>query len=260
MIGVVINGDDFGLSDGVCRSILQLLESGAISNTTVMAAADGVAERCRRYGASSIADRAGVHLQLTGGRPISPAREVPSLIDKRSGRFLDKSNLPLMSPDEVELEWTRQIEYVSTLLGRLPSHMDTHHGAHRVPVLTPVYFRLARKFSLPVRGGIYVNQFASQAQGVLASTLVLNQWTGKGLSAQNLKTLITSGQQHLGTSGILEIVSHPGFNDPKLELISSLNKARENDHAVLMQLSDDAWLASQDLPLVRFPSLDVPDC
>jgi predicted glycoside hydrolase/deacetylase ChbG (UPF0249 family) len=257
MVAVVINADDFGLSDGVCRSILQLLERSAISNTTILAASEGAAERCRRYGVSAIANRAGAHLQLTGGRPLSPPIEVPSLIDRRTGLFLGKGDLHRMSPEEVELEWTRQIEHVATLLGRRPSHLDSHHGVHRFPNLMPVYFRLARRFELPIRGEVFAGQFADQAQDVCSSTLVLCKWTGRGLSAQHLKDVVITTRQRLQDGDVLEIVVHPGFSDPELESISSLNRARLNDHQVLLQLADEAWFSSQGMPVVRYPSLQV---
>jgi predicted glycoside hydrolase/deacetylase ChbG (UPF0249 family) len=257
VVAVVINADDFGLSDGVCRSILQLFERAAITNTTILAASEGVAERCRRYGVSSFADRAGAHLQLTRGRPLSPPAEIPSLIDNRTGRFLGKGDLHRMNPEEVEREWARQIEHVGNLLGRRPSHLDSHQGVHRVSSLMPVYFRLARQFDLPVRGEVYPGQFAGQANGVVSSTLVLCKWTGRDLSAQHLKDLVVTARQQLRPDDVLEIAAHPGFSDDELESVSSLNRARDNDHNVLLQLAEEAWFSSQGMPVVGFPGLQA---
>jgi chitin disaccharide deacetylase len=255
MARIIINADDFGLSDGICSSILKLFECKAVSNTTIMIAADGAEQRCETFGIQSIARLAGVHLQLTDGRPISPPVEVQSLIDKTSGRFLKKDSIPRMRPQEVELEWGRQIERVSELLGCLPTHLDSHHGAHRVPSLTPVYLRLAKRFGLPVRGGTAIGQI--QTGGTPSSTLVLNRWTGRGNDREALKRMILDGVDVIGPNGVLEIVTHPGFNDRVLEAISTLNRAREGDHTELILLAKENWLADNGISLVRYPDLRI---
>ena len=81
MVSIVMNADDFGLSDGICRSIMELFEADAISSTSLMTAAPGAKARLENWRVSQLKDRAGVHLQLTAGQPLSPLGEVQSLID-----------------------------------------------------------------------------------------------------------------------------------------------------------------------------------
>lgn len=256
MVKIVINADDYGLSNGICKSIHELLRAGAISSTTIMIGADGARERCVAHNVRAVARRVGVHLHVTGGRPISPVSDVPSLVDASSGRFLPKDQIAAMNPAEVEVEWSRQIELVADILGRLPSHLDTHHGAHRIPSLTPVYFRLAQRYKVPVRGGTELGQFASWGEEVARSTLAINQWTGRGLDCDKLKEMIIKYVAMLNADEVLEVVTHPGYCDDLLRSISSLNVERENDHRVLMQLATEDWLESHGHELVRFPSFE----
>ncbi len=109
MARVVINADDFGISDGVCRSIGALLEAGAVSNTTLMLGADGALERIDRWRGRDLRGIAGVHLQLTSGIPLCGPGQVPSLIDGSTGRFRQKEDLANADPDEVPREWTLQV-------------------------------------------------------------------------------------------------------------------------------------------------------
>ena len=86
---LIINADDFGLTEGICSSILELIDKGAVTSTSVMIAAHNSKEIFKRI--SNVREEIvfGAHLQITNGRPISPREKVLSLIDK----FLRAANL-----------------------------------------------------------------------------------------------------------------------------------------------------------------------
>jgi predicted glycoside hydrolase/deacetylase ChbG (UPF0249 family) len=110
MASVLINADDFGLTDGVCRSIATLFECSGISNTSVMISVERAAERIRSHLPVDVRRFVGVHLQITPenhhGIPLSPPREIPTLVDG-SGRFKPLGHTDWVNPAEVELEWER---------------------------------------------------------------------------------------------------------------------------------------------------------
>lgn len=255
MIRIVINADDFGLSDGICKSIIELLDMGAISNTTIMVAAPEATARLRQFNVSSLLGAAGLHLQLTGGKPISPSSEVKSLIDPYTGRFLDRNAMKHANPEEVEQEWLRQIELVTDLLGGPPTHLDSHHGAHRIPHLGEIYLSLATKFKLPVRG-VSDNNFIRKlkARKIRGSHVLLRNWTGAFLSELELLTMLKQLSEGLDDD-LIEIVTHPGYCDVYLEEISSLNKARDNDHNALSALKHKNLLEENGFVRVSYPSL-----
>jgi len=149
-IGVIINADDYGLSNGVCEAINELAKLGAISNTTMMLCAEGAPDTISAMLTSETRKIAGVHLQLTGGSPLSDFSEIPSLIQER-GKFKDPRK-ELVDPAEVYVEWKSQIELSIKLLGKRPTHIDSHHGMQRNSNLFPVYARLAEEYELPFRG------------------------------------------------------------------------------------------------------------
>jgi len=258
MSAIIINADDYALSDGICQSILLLLEHGAVSNTTIMIAAEGAARRCKKYGIESLKARAGVHLQLTSGRPLSPRDEVLSLVDANTGMFLGPEHAGNSRTDEVEREWQRQIELVADTLQTQPTHLDSHHGVHRLSHLTPLYLALAQRYGMAVRGGVALDQIPSAQYGIRASRISVNSWTGRGLGLQALKEVILSTISMLNGVGTMELVTHPGFNDPYLESTSSFNRERVNDHACLLAMAEEQWLRNQNISLVRYPFLDYP--
>jgi chitin disaccharide deacetylase len=248
---VLINADDFGMSDGVCRSILELLDIGAVSNTTLMLAVDGAAARMKKWNARSLLGVAGVHLQLTSGVPLSPPSEVASLVDPATGRFWAREDIYQIDPHEVEREWSRQIEAAMSVLGGIPTHLDSHRGVSRIPECIPIFVSLAQQYGLSVRGHPGETERIMTDLGVSGSISVAREWTGRGLPSSDLVSLV---QQKVDDGAqIIEVVTHPGYNDPYLMKHSGLNHARENDHQVLRELVLQGWPESSGHVRVSFP-------
>src|SRR5207237_814650 len=83
---LIVNADDFGLSDGVNRAISEAHAAGTVSSASLLVNAPGFADAVRRARAAP-ALGVGLHFNLTMGAPVSPATAVPSLCDRRTGRF-----------------------------------------------------------------------------------------------------------------------------------------------------------------------------
>ena len=81
MPSVIINADDFGLSPGVNRGILEAFENGVLTSTTLLANLDHFDEAvqlAREHPELPV----GVHLSLLWGPPISPPGSVRSLVEQ----------------------------------------------------------------------------------------------------------------------------------------------------------------------------------
>lgn len=55
-----------------------------------------------------------------------------------------------VNPEEVEREWTAQIEKFLSY-GLKPTHLDSHHHVHGLPILHDVLERLAATYNVPIR-------------------------------------------------------------------------------------------------------------
>src|SRR4029453_7840576 len=92
------------------------------------------------------------HLNLTLGTPISNPRRVPSLVDGE-GRFIrdPRKAAARADKDEARIELGNQIDAFRALMGRFPTHLDSHHhvGGHE-PILELV-FDFARAIKAPGR-------------------------------------------------------------------------------------------------------------
>lgn len=115
---LIVNGDDFGLTDGINRGILEACRRGILRSTSLMVHAPAaeravaLASRCRHLGV-------GLHLQL----------------EDRNGPAAEE-----------------QLTRFKRLTGTLPTHLDSHHDRHRDPDLLPDVLELAARHGLPVRG------------------------------------------------------------------------------------------------------------
>jgi predicted glycoside hydrolase/deacetylase ChbG (UPF0249 family) len=257
---VVVNADDFGLSDGICRSIVQLLDAQAVGNTTMMVGAPRAVETISRWTPNRLLGYAGVHLHLSGGSPVSPAADVPSLLAADRESFPARPIAESLDPDEVYLEWGRQIELAVELLGGPPTHIDSHHGAHRIPACVEPYLALATRYGIPVRGG--TSEFGEDMRrtGVSGVVEVVRGWTGLDLGSAGLLAQVAEAfeRESVGDDAVIEVISHPGFSDSYLASLSLLNTQREGDHAALLDLARrNAW-CDAGYALVRYPDLETP--
>jgi len=127
---VIFNADDFGASLGINRGIVDAHERGIVTSTSLMVtgrAARQAAEMSRDHPRLGI----GLHWDVTGE-------------GDRDFDFFDR--------DAVRDELRRQLDAFVRLLGRLPTHLDSHHHVHRRPEVMPVVQELIDPLDLPVRG------------------------------------------------------------------------------------------------------------
>jgi predicted glycoside hydrolase/deacetylase ChbG (UPF0249 family) len=150
---LIVNADDFGLTESVSSGILDAHRKGIVTSTTLMAnvgAFDTAVSMSRRTPRLGI----GVHLNLTAGEPVSPALSIPTLVNRSGrlhlspGRLLRAIVTRQVNLVEVEAELRRQITKVHCA-GILPTHLDGHKHLHVLPGVSDIVIRLAQEFSIP---------------------------------------------------------------------------------------------------------------
>jgi hopanoid biosynthesis associated protein HpnK len=146
---LILNADDFGLTQGINRGIIRAHRDGILTSTTLMAtgpAFDHAVEQARANPTLGV----GCHLVLTGGSAAAPRERIPSLVDA-SGR-LPRSLTVLVAnvttgrvpPVEIETELRAQIEKIRRA-GVEPSHLDTHKHTHVHPTIMNALGRVAQQ-------------------------------------------------------------------------------------------------------------------
>ncbi len=151
---LIVNADDYGLTEGISLGILRAHREGIVTSTSVLAIGPAYPKV-----AHLLADHpqlgVGVHLAVVGEDPPLLSRaEVPTLFDKR-GRlfetfapFLIRCAAGRVDPDDVKREFTAQLLHVQEL-GLPITHLDAHQHLHLWPSICRVVLDLARRFDIP---------------------------------------------------------------------------------------------------------------
>lgn len=215
MKNLIFNADDFGLTDGVTRGIVQCGSVGPLS-TSVLVCTPG-ADKIVSAHLKTYSGGAGLHLQLTQGIPASPPGRIPSLVTM-DGSFPARRPLEGAVYEEVMIEWGAQLERVRSW-GVEPDHLDTHHDVHaRARPGSPIfeaYTDLARETGLPVRAGSHGVVDALRERGVRCPDLCIH-FSEMEADIQALLELLNIETKRRSEDISVEVGFHPGFADADL--------------------------------------------
>jgi predicted glycoside hydrolase/deacetylase ChbG (UPF0249 family) len=136
---LIVNADDLGLSDGVNAGIMEAHERGIVTSASLMV---------RKPGAVAAARLASARPALAVGLHIDIGQW-----DYESGEW--KVAYERCPPDDeaaIEAECRGQLEAFRGLLGRDPTHLDSHQHTHMSEPVASVAERLASELGVPLRG------------------------------------------------------------------------------------------------------------
>jgi chitin disaccharide deacetylase len=289
---LIINADDFGLTAGVNRGIVEAHEHGVVTSATLMAngpafeEAIGLAKSRPRLGV-------GCHVVLVDGAPLLNKTAVASLLDPagnssgephfREGisRFGALALMGRLAADEIEAEATAQIRKLQSA-GIPVTHLDTHKHTHLFPHVLRPLLRAAAKCGVSAIRNPFERIQGSQ---LAASPSLWKRWAEVGL-LRSLATQFREAVQQAGIStpdgtlaivaagslnerllrlmvenlpdGTWELVCHPGYNDADLQAVHTrLRDSREHELHILTSSSTRDLLAANGVEIVSFRELAV---
>jgi predicted glycoside hydrolase/deacetylase ChbG (UPF0249 family) len=151
---LIINADDFGLSDGVTAGIVRAWREGVVTSSSAMINIEGAPGRVAGAHKTYPDLPIGLHLNITTGGPVLPPGQVPTLVDK-AGRFYSGGkiieHLPSIGLDELRAELQAQARLLIAS-GVSFDHIDYHD--HIVALYAPFFDiveELAMQYRVPVR-------------------------------------------------------------------------------------------------------------
>jgi chitin disaccharide deacetylase len=135
---LIVNADDFGQSPGINRGIIEAHEQGIVTSASLMT---------RWLAAGEAALYAKQHPKLSVGLHLDLGEWV----------YRDESWEPLyrvVPPEDktaVEREIFRQVEVFRFLVGRDPSHINSHQGIHMREPVRSIALQLCESLGIPLR-------------------------------------------------------------------------------------------------------------
>ena len=145
---LIVNADDFGYFDGVCRGILEAARCGAVTATGVMANGPALGRWVNELrGMPGVS--AGVHLNATLGRPLTPEMSchLTGGVFPAKGRLASAILLGRLPHELLLREWRAQIRRCLDL-GLRVEFVNSHEHVHVLPGLASRVFALAEEFSI----------------------------------------------------------------------------------------------------------------
>lgn len=151
---LIVNADDFGLTDGINRAVADLNDAGALRSATLMAEAPRF-EDAVRIAQQRPALGVGCHIVLVDGVPAADPASIPSLLGpSRSrtdppefrttlGAFVRELSLGRIAREDIEREASAQILRLQGA-GIAVTHVDTHKHTHIFPVVLDGVTRAAK--------------------------------------------------------------------------------------------------------------------
>lgn len=249
---IVVTADDLGLSPGVTRGVIEAHRRGVVRSASLLVTFPSSAEGAELARAERDLE-IGVHLDLVGGRPVSDAVRVPTLVDREGrfhplGGFVRRLATGRIRPSEIATEIRAQVARARAL-GTPALAWDSHRHTHLIPLVARVVGAVAREQAArwirratpprPTRSW----KPAALGLGSLGSRPFLRHTPGNDwyvdLSSRSPRPDAAWVALLAVHGGVGEIGAHPGYVDDEL---------RERDALVEMRPADLALLTD---PLLR---------
>jgi predicted glycoside hydrolase/deacetylase ChbG (UPF0249 family) len=208
---LIVNADDFGLTAGVNRAVAEAHEHGVLTSASLMVLERGAVEAARIAVANPELS-VGLHATAPSGGGWAAALE-------------------------------GQLARFRKLVGRDPTHIDSHHNAHRDGAALPHFVRLARALGIPLREHSPARYFSN----------FYGSWGGESHPEQVSVESLTRMLDDEVRDGCTELATHPGYADP--ELVSSYAHERELELRTLCDPRVRRAVESRSIDLIGFDAL-----
>jgi len=282
---LIVNADDFGLTAGVNRAIVEGNRDGVVTSATLMANAQASAaaiDLARKQPSL----KTGCHVVLIDGVPL--AANLPSLT-KGGTRFRSSLKQFAMAavrkqiaPEEIEREVDAQIRKIQSS-GIAVTHVDSHKHTHMFPHVLRPLLRAARACGIrAVRNpfepmcswpsGMVLSTpgLWLRSAGVMAFEMFAAEFR-RAIKEQGISS--TDGTVGIAVTGLLdqqklvrilealpegtwELVCHPGYSDADLQAAGTrLTQSREIELAALTSEATKEALARREIKLISYADL-----
>ena len=283
---LIVNADDFGLTPGVNRAIIEAHAQGVVTSATLMANAAGFDDAVRLT-KSAPGLSVGCHVVVIDGTPVSDSAQISTLtarassghFETRLSRFAMRTIRGKINPAHVETETMAQIRKLQAA-GIQPSHVDTHKHSHVFPQILRPVLQAAKACGIrAIR-----NPFGRVAFSMVASRpklwkrygelMLLNPLATKfRRSAQREGMITPDGSLGIAATGVLderlfrliledlpdgtwEFVTHPGYNDGDLKNVwTRLRESRETELQLLTSAAVREMLGQSGIELISYRDL-----
>jgi len=221
---IILNADDVGMNKSVNQATARLIEQGMVTSISIMpneSEFQSAVELTKMYPHVS----AGVHLNISSGKPLSATGLLPILDE--NGCF--RNNLRTTNPNRslraaIFREWCLQVERLINQNIEI-SHVDSHYHTHTIPGLLQILFALQRRYkirSIRLTKNLYLSSDKPPMWKILSKSVVNTaiRRISKVTIADKFTEFSTFHdiQSTLDPNiGVIELMLHPGSEVPEYQ-------------------------------------------
>jgi predicted glycoside hydrolase/deacetylase ChbG (UPF0249 family) len=226
---LIVNGDDFGQSEGTTEGIIRAHAHGVLTSASLMVRWPSA----RDAAAYALADPTldvGLHFDFGEWRY------------EDGGWHLLYEVVSLDDAPDIYAEALSQLHTFRSLLGRNPTHLDSHQHVHRCQPAHRVLSEIATRLNVPLRESTdirYCGAFYGQDEHGASA------WTQ--ISIDSLLTILTNL-----TPGVTELVCHPSARD---DVDSMYRTERQQELATLCNERIRRAIEAEGIQLSSFTDL-----
>ena len=289
---LILNADDFGLTPGINRAILELHRAGVVTSASLMATGPAFDDAVQ-IALDNPSLGVGCHLTFVDGIPISHPYAIPTLLgaDGKTFRpnFLDFTQAALRNtirPADLAHEAQSQIQKLQRA-GIDVTHIDTHKHTHMFPPLVRPLLHIAERCGvMPVRNPFEPRWSSALARPSHSRRLQIRlaerfaQPFHIAAAARRQHGFLPNGTLGIASTGTLdaptlratlhaaatqpedevyELCCHPGHLDAALAAQQTVLRAsRETEYQALLSVVPQIIRTESTLELIHYGSLGVP--
>jgi len=227
---LIVNADDLGYTPLTSAGIFDAWREGIVTSASLMVRRPDAEAAVARAAAEGFADL-GLHLDLGEWTYLG-------------GRWRKLYGVVAMEdPAAVRDECERQVDEFRRLVGRPPTHLDSHQHVHRDDPVRPVAREIAARLRIVLRDASRTVAYAGGFYG---------QYGDGRPAAECLSVEAILGILATATADVVELGCHPGL-DPDLETMYCRERRREVEVLCTPGLRDR--IAAVGFTLATFASL-----
>lgn len=280
---LIVNADDFGLSSGVNRAVIDGHTRGLITSATIMVNMPAFVQAARLAKAHPSLG-VGLHFNITQRRPVADPALVRSLTDQ-AGEFLGTSTalagralLGRLNAEEVAIELRAQIEKALDA-GLTLTHLDSHKHAHVLPQVFRAITETIKDYGI---GAVRLprEKIDLRSRGLLSQSLTafvlsrLSRLHEGRMRAHGIKTAgAFFGIRQTGfwtaawlkdligrlPEGTSELMCHPGYRDQTLPVKTRLVGSRLTEIELLTSPEIISFVRGLGIKLINYSEVNRQD-
>ena len=250
---LIINGDDFGITHACNLAIMDCFYQGVMTSASMMTNMPYAKEAARLWKDNSKLS-VGLHLNLTVGYPLCENLKTLINDDGTFNKKILKASSEDIDIEELRLECQNQMNKFIELTGRLPDHINSHHGIESIPGGAIVLQELAVKYDLPIRELTHLPQ-SGKVEYITNYVIPLKRLSvNPPQDPKEIMDLFTN--EDIKGDGYFEWLGHPGYVDWNLMQLSGLTLGRCADANCFCSPIIKEWIKENNIELISY--IDLP--